>query len=143
MKRYFLYGFMLIAFGLAFYGCKEKACETGYFGSDCKSEIRSQYYGSFNTLTSCSTTYVMTISASSRGATFVEIGNIDKLGSTVFAQFDVSNQGVLLIPQQVSGGSTFQGSITFNSDFNSATITYTKTLGNGTILPSCSGTATK
>lgn len=122
--------------------CK-KECNVGYTGSDCKSEIRSQYYSSYNVVTSCSTSYVITISSSNLGIDRVEIGNIDKLGATVHAQFDESNPNTLIIPQQVSNGSTFQGSITYSAPFTSASITYNKTLSNGTILPSCTGTISR
>lgn len=118
------------------------ACPAGYTGNDCSSEIRTQYYGSYNTVTSCSTAYTITISSSSKGVTYVEIGNIDKLGSTVFAQFETNNQTTLVIPQQVSGGNTFQGSITYTSGFSSANISYTKTLSGGSVS-TCTGTTTK
>ncbi len=142
MKKIKLLVVISIFMSVVLFGCKQE-CGEGYTGTDCKNEIRSQYYGSYNVVTSCSTSYTITIASSTKGITYVEIGNIDKLGSTVFAQFETSNQNTLVIPQQVSGGNTFQGSFTYTSAFNAANVSYTKTLSGGTILPSCTGTASK
>jgi hypothetical protein len=142
MKQTKSLALVTILIATIFYGCKEE-CGIGYTGSDCNTEIRAQYYGSYNTVTSCSTSYTITISSSNKGVTYVEIGNIDKLGNTVFAEFEPSSQSTLVIPQQVVNGMTFSGSITYTSGFSSANITYNKTLSGGVILPPCSGTATK
>lgn len=130
---------MIIMVGLL-YGCKED-CGVGYTGDDCNTEIRSQYYGSYNTVTNCSTAYTITIASSAKGVTFVEIGNIDKLGSTVFAEFEPSNQTTLVIPQQTVNGNIFQGSFSYTSGYNSANVSYTKNVSGS--LSNCTGTSTK
>lgn len=119
-------------------------CATGFEGSECQTETRAKFFGTYNAIESCSEsgnfTYQINITTSAANATTVLINNFYGVGATVNATVSGS---ALTIPNQtvsVSGESaTFSGSGQLSG--NILTLSYTVTVG--TSSESCTANCTK
>lgn len=118
-------------------------CPAGYTGSNCGTEVRAKFIGTYNVTEACTSgnyTYTMSATASSSGILNIVFSNFAGVGATINA---TANGNSLTIPNQtvdVSGVSaTFSGSGQIAG--NILTISYTLSAG-GTTDP-CTATCTK
>src|SRR2546425_1066933 len=89
----------------------EDGCAAGYEGSDCKTEIRTKFIGSFVGLQGCKSgndSIPVTITAVAGDATKVTIANLYNVGFTTNGV--VASNGIINIPQQSFGTGTISGS---------------------------------
>ncbi|MFN8286565.1 MAG: calcium-binding EGF-like domain-containing protein [Chitinophagales bacterium] len=156
MKANVIAAFIISVFLLTVYACKKEkntdacstvscqnggSCQSGtcncpsnYTGTNCEIEVREQYLGSYNAVTDCNSSYTVTITKSNLGVGYVNLYNIDSQGSTVFATF---NGLSLNIPSQTVGNFIFNGNITYQGGFVTATFDYDRS------SVYCFGTMTK
>lgn len=114
-------------------------CDTGYEGTDCDTEERAKFIGTYNVTEACTSgnyTYSITTATSASGITTIIISNFGDYGVNVTATVNGSN---LTIANQTVGGGTFSG--TGQISGNILTITYNVTAGTST--DDCTMTCTK
>ncbi|MCB9186308.1 MAG: hypothetical protein H6601_06125 [Flavobacteriales bacterium] len=117
-------------------------CDTGYEGTDCDTEERAKFIGTYNVTEACTSgnyTYSITTAASGSGITTIIISNFGDYGVNVTATVKNDNSSQLVIANQTVGGGTFSG--TGQISGNILTITYNVTAGTST--DDCTMTCTK
>lgn len=125
--------------------CVEGDCECadGYTGTNCETEERAQFIGSYNVSEACTSgqyTYSVTVSNSSTGATAIIIENFGDYSTNVSATVDGNSVTIASQTNQVSGFDlTFSGSGQISG--NILSITYAVSDGSNT--DSCIMTCTK
>lgn len=123
--------------------CVNNACQCpeGYEDTDCGTESRTKFFGSFNTVTNCDVTaYTVTIATSNLGKNYVSLNNL--LDDQTLPVFGIVQSGnSITISQQTVGNYIVSGNLTFTSDVVSANIVYNETVNN--ISTSCFGTMTR
>lgn len=141
MKNIFKPILMMAAFAamLTITSC-EKTCDAGYEGSDCKTQIRTKYYGTYKVSgtavngggSATITDLLVTVSASS--TTNVQDFNITFVlgGDSYLLKGTLKDGSAFTVPSQTANGNTytgsgsFAGSVTMNlslAEDNSGTVT--------------------
>lgn len=114
-------------------------CDAGYEGTDCDTESRAKFIGTYNVTEACTSgnyTYSISATTSATGITSIIISNFGDYGVNVTGTVSGSN---LTIANQTVGGGTFSGSGQISG--NILTITYNVTAGTST--DDCTMTCTK
>ncbi len=97
-------------------------CEDGYEGTNCETEERTEFIGTYNVTEACTSgnyTYSITATTSGTDVTSIIITNFGDYGVNVSATVDGDN---ITIANQTVGGGTFSG--TGQISGNVLTITY-------------------
>lgn len=108
--------------------CTDKVCDAGYEGSDCKTEVRTKFIGSWRGNETCTTgtdLYTITVTGSSSDVVKINISNIYNQNLTGYAtvdgtSFDIPSQTV---GTGASGNITASGTGSLTGD--SLTVAYT------------------
>ncbi|MBL8012041.1 MAG: hypothetical protein JNJ64_15650 [Flavobacteriales bacterium] len=117
-------------------------CNTGYEGSECGTEKRAKFIGSWSgteTCTSGNYTWTMTSTSSSTGVTAIIFNNFAGYSGLNISATVNSNGTSLTIPNQTVSGATVSGSAQLTG--NIMTLTYQISGGGGS--DSCTATCTK
>lgn len=103
-------------------------CNTGYEGSECGTEKRSKFLGSWSATENCTSgnySWTMTSTASSQGITAIIFNNFAGFNGINVSATVNSNGTSLTIPNQTLSGATFSGSAQITG--NIMTLTYSLT----------------
>lgn len=161
MKNFKLFLLSLSFGALALTGCKDEcadvvcqnggtcnegicACATGYEGTECATETRAKFLGTYSAAESCTSgnypPFTITIVSSSTGVRNVIINNFYGIGLSVSAtvsgsSLNIPNQTITEdgVPIAISGSGQLAGNI----------LTMTYTLSSGAESDTCTATCTK
>ncbi|MCC6577179.1 MAG: hypothetical protein IT228_07545 [Flavobacteriales bacterium] len=117
-------------------------CNTGYEGSECGTEKRSKFLGSWSATENCTSgnySWTMTSTASSQGITAIIFNNFAGFNGINVSATVNSNGTSLTIPNQTLSGATFSGSAQITG--NIMTLTYSLTSQGQT--DNCTATCTR
>ncbi|MFT4981064.1 MAG: hypothetical protein ACI9UR_000911 [Bacteroidia bacterium] len=114
-------------------------CDDGYEGTNCDTEERAEFIGTYNVTESCTSgdfSYSLTVTTSATGVTSIIVTN--------FGDFDVNVNGIVsgnnvTFASQTVGGGTFSGTGTVSGQV--LTITYNVTAGSS--VDNCTMTCVK
>lgn len=150
-----------LSFGaLALTGCKDEcddvvcqnggtcnegicACATGYEGTECATETRAKFLGTYNVSESCESgnyTFSLTVTTSSTGVRNVIINNFYDIGIAVNAT--VSGNSLNIPNQTVTSGGTAL-TISGSGQITGNILTMTYTISAGADSDTCTATCTK
>jgi hypothetical protein len=124
-----------------------KTCDSGYEGSDCKTESRAKFIGQWKGQDVCTTgTYnniTITTTNASSNVLDINIANMGGFGASVVVSGTVnsanSNQ-VDITSEDLGGGRTLTGTLTLSGTTIATSYTVTPTTGSVDV---CSGSYTK
>ena len=125
--------------------CVEGDCECadGYTGTNCETEERAQFIGTYSVSESCTSgnyTYNVTVSNSSTGATAIIIGNFGDYSTNVNATVDGDN---ITIPNQTNQVGGFPLTFSGTGQISGTILTISYTVSDGTNTDTCTKTCTK
>ena len=123
----------------AFYSCNKKdaqeiVCDLGFEGTDCKTEIRSKFYGTYAVEQNCSgssTTVnynclISGVTGNINQIKFSDFGNLSTLGATDEFIATIDGNSFVIIEKTFSG-LTINGSGNISNNVINVTIEYTGT----------------
>ena len=118
-------------------------CATGYEGTNCETEIRAKFLGSYNVSESCQSgnyTFSMSVTSSSTGVSNIIINNFYGIGISVSATI---NGNSVTIPNQTINDQGLALTISGSGQLSGNILTLTYNISAGADSDSCTATCTK
>lgn len=160
MKTLRLFSLALSFVALALTGCKDECkdvvcqnggtceegiclCATGYEGTNCETEIRAKFLGSYTVSESCQSgnySFSLSITSSSAGVSNIIINNFYDIGINVSATI---NGNSVTIPNQTINDGGVALTISGSGQLSGNILTLTYNISAGTESDSCTATCTK
>mgnify|MGYP003342866290 CR=1 FL=1 len=105
-----------------------KTCDTGYEGSNCKTEVRAKYLGNFNGTESCTTgTSTIAVNVITVAGDVTKVTFFNLYGAGFNTTGTVQADGTITIATQTFGTGSISGSATINA--GKVKVTYVVTAG--------------
>ena len=160
MKTLRLFSLALSFVALALTGCKDECkdvvcqnggtcdegtclCATGYEGTNCETEVRAKFVGSYSVQESCQSgnyTFSMSVTSSSTGVSNIIINNFYDIGISVSASITGNS---VTIPNQTINDQGVAFTVSGSGQLSGNILTLTYNISAGADSDSCTAPCTK